>query len=268
MSTGLFADEEDGYNIEETKYKLKVDNPESTEPDTFMSDDGEDMGDLDDVLDDADTSDGEGGDKPFDDEPFDAGVEADEDTDPEKYIQQLSGKLGQTLRKYTDDEGKPNFDLEKFAVNSVLSATHTAEMDDEDQEDIIKKVKSAGRGEFDGEDNDDVDLDIEDDSLGDDEPVEESTYDDNETTISMNTFVETLNVNDKIGKFVDEEKIIKNLRLMEISEPLIEPKPITKPSIKPSRPMREIDRPFLPKRRTKTRPKANDNDIINIDEDE
>ena len=59
-------------------------------------------------------------DKPFDDEPFDAGVEADEETEPKKYIQQLSGKLGQSLRQLTDDQGAPDLELEKFAINSVL----------------------------------------------------------------------------------------------------------------------------------------------------
>jgi hypothetical protein len=61
--------------------------------------------------------------KPFDDEPFDAGIEADEDADPKKYIEQLTGKLGQSLRKYNDSKGAPNFELEKFAVNS-LSTTY------------------------------------------------------------------------------------------------------------------------------------------------
>lgn len=82
-------------------------------------------------------------DKPFDDEPFDAGVEADPESDPEKYIQQLSGKLGQELRKYTEELGAPDYDLEKFAINSVLSATNTGEMDQQDQSDIIQKVKSS-----------------------------------------------------------------------------------------------------------------------------
>lgn len=90
-------------------------------------------------------------DKPFDDEPFDAGVEADEDSDPKKYIEQLTGKLGQSLRKYEDEQGGPDFELEKFAINSLLSATHTAEMNPEDQKDIIKKVKSSGRGDEDAE---------------------------------------------------------------------------------------------------------------------
>jgi len=93
----------------------------------------------------------ENNDKPFlDDEPFDAGVEADEETDPKKFIQQLTGKLGEALRAYTDEQGQPDFDLEKFAINSLLSATHTAEMDEEDRKDIIKKVNTSGD---DGEDN-------------------------------------------------------------------------------------------------------------------
>lgn len=82
-------------------------------------------------------------DKPFDDTPFDAGVEADEEDNPEKYIQQLSGKLGQSLRKYTEELGAPDYDLEKFAINSVLSATNSGEMDQQDQADIIQKVKSS-----------------------------------------------------------------------------------------------------------------------------
>lgn len=84
-------------------------------------------------------------DLPFEKEPFDAGVEADEDTDPKKFIQQLSGKLGESLRKYSEEQGQPDFELEKFAVNSVISATHTGMMDKDDMNDIIKKVKNSGK---------------------------------------------------------------------------------------------------------------------------
>jgi len=91
-------------------------------------------------------------DKPFDDEPFDAGVEADEETDPKKYIEQLTGKLGQSLRKYTEEQGQPDFELEKFAINSLLSATHTSEMDEEDKKDIIKKVNTAGNNDSENSD--------------------------------------------------------------------------------------------------------------------
>ena len=94
-----------------------------------------------------DTSSDTSSDKPFDDKPFDAGVEADENSDPKKFIEQLTGKLGQSLRKYTEQQGQPDFELEKFAINSLLSATHTAEMDSEDKDDIIKKVNTAGNDE-------------------------------------------------------------------------------------------------------------------------
>jgi hypothetical protein len=53
-----------------------------------------------------------------------AGVEANEETDLKKFIEQLSGKIGQSLRKFTETQGQPDFELEKFAINS-LSATHT-----------------------------------------------------------------------------------------------------------------------------------------------
>jgi hypothetical protein len=102
-------------------------------------------------------------DKPFDDEPFDAGVEADEDSDPKKYIEQLTGKLGQSLRKYNESQGQPDYELEKFAINSLLSASHTSEMDENDQADIIKKVKTAGNNDDNQDDNQD---DSADDNAG------------------------------------------------------------------------------------------------------
>lgn len=44
--------------------------------------------------------------------------------------------------------------MEKFAINSVLSATHSGEMDSDDQNDIIDKVKSAGQNDKDNNNND------------------------------------------------------------------------------------------------------------------
>lgn len=102
-------------------------------------------------------------DKPFDAEPFDAGVDADEASDPKKFIEQLTGKLGQSLRKYNEEQGKPDFELEKFAINSLLSASHTSEMEPNDQEDIIKKVKEAGN---DDDNSDDSNDDSNDDNAG------------------------------------------------------------------------------------------------------
>ena len=87
------------------------------------------------------------GDAPFDKTPFDAGVEADEEEDPKKFIEQLAGKIATTLRTFTKDEGQPDFELEKYVINSVIAATHTAEMDEEDRKDIIKKIEDSGKGE-------------------------------------------------------------------------------------------------------------------------
>lgn len=296
MSTGLFQDEEESYNIEEVKYVLKGSAPST---DSSFNDDSsgvEDFSDFEDVADDVPVDDsGEGSDKPFDDEPFDADVDADEDADPEKYIQQLSGKLGQTLRQYTEDNGEPDFDLEKFAVNSVLSATHTSEMDSDDQRDIIKKVKNSGDSEDSGEDfeSDDSDDEVESDESGavdfesdEEEQVEEiveelplSTNPNHDDMLGMVTGCQPTNkpIDDdamdilkdmtglkesvKKGTFVNKNNLIKNLRLMENIEPAIQP--ITKPTTTPVKPMRETDRPFLPKRKDKVnpRPKASIGDV-------
>jgi len=120
-------------------------------------------------------------DKPFDDEPFDAGVEADEETDPKKFIQQLTGKLGQSLRKYNEEQGQPDFELEKFAINSLLSATHTGEMDAEDQKDIINKVRKSGVGDKEAPAEEPAsDLDF-----GGDEEIEENMFIDNPKKLSI-----------------------------------------------------------------------------------
>jgi hypothetical protein len=175
MSTGLFEDEEDEYNLEEeVKYKLKVAAP-STPPLPISE---PEVGGEEDVNIDLGAPEGGKDDKPFDDTPFDAGVEANEDEDPEKYIQQLAGKLGTTLRKYTEDKGEPDFDLEKFAINSVISATHTAEMGEEDQKDIIKKIKSSGDDEKDINVDVNVDTgDAEEELTSDEEEVDIDTED-------------------------------------------------------------------------------------------
>ena len=135
-------------------------------------------------------------DKPFDDEPFDAGVEADEESDPKKFIQQLTGKIGQSLRKYNEDQGEPDFELEKFVVNSLLSATHTGEMDAEDQKDIIKKVKTSGKGDGDEESTEDT------------ETTDSETTDDGETTDTETTDSETTD---------DSENMFENGMIDEMS---------------------------------------------------
>lgn len=72
---------------------------------------------------------------------FDAGVEADEEQDPKKYIQQLTGKLSQTLQKYTDDNGQPDVDLNKYVAGMIAKQAMKG-LSDEDAEEIIDKVKA------------------------------------------------------------------------------------------------------------------------------
>ena len=70
---------------------------------------------------------------------FDAGVEADEDTDPKKYIQQLTGKLSQTLNTYNNENGKPETELGKYVLG-MLVKQGTKGMDEKDKKEIIKKI--------------------------------------------------------------------------------------------------------------------------------
>jgi hypothetical protein len=124
-------------------------------------------------------------DMPFEKEPFDAGVDADEETDPKKFIEQLSGKLGQSLRDYTKKQGQPDFDLEKYAINSVISATHTAEMDNEDRNDIIKKINNSGKSDDSEMGGDEPEMN----DAGFDEPAEETGFDEPmEDNVDENSF--------------------------------------------------------------------------------
>ena len=230
--------------------------------------------------------------KPFDDTPFDAGVEADEEASPEKYIQQLAGKLGQSLRSYSNDSGQPDFDLEKFAINSVLSATHTAEMDPNDQADIISKVKSSGDdgepntddgapgGEFDMPDENgeeeggdsNIDLgDIDMEESHNPNPMGQTVFQDETLGVKDKGMEENKYLNlestKKSSIFVDNIKTMIRQQLMESPTVL----PITKPIVKPSqpRPTRK-GKPFriTPREIPNPQPKAmneggdDDNEII------
>ena len=77
---------------------------------------------------------------------FDAGVEADEDTDPKKYIQQLTGKLSQTLNTYNNEQGEPDVELGKYVLG-MLVKQGTKGMDEKDKKDIIKKINTGNSSE-------------------------------------------------------------------------------------------------------------------------
>lgn len=198
----------------------------------------------------------------FGKEPFDAGVEANEDEDPQKFIQQLSGKLGQSLRQFTEENGQPDFDLEKFAINSVISATHTSEMDEEDRNDIISKIEKSG--------NDTGDQEPQDDNQNT-EP--EMNNDGESIDGEEKKFGESLNIRKNNRNFVKNnissirESYENNININDIIDEVMS-EPITKPIVKP-----DVKPEVVPSRRSKPfkvptirpefapNPKAIDNNI-------
>ena len=74
---------------------------------------------------------------------FDAGVDADENSDPKKYIQQLTGKLSQSLRKYNENLPQPEADLCKYVAGMILKQT-TEGLTDGDKKEIMDKVNGGG----------------------------------------------------------------------------------------------------------------------------
>lgn len=97
---------------------------------------------------------------------FDAGVDADEEEDPKKFIQQLTGKLSQSLRKYNEDNGEVDNELNKYVVGMVAKQAADG-LSKEDAKDIIKKIKSNDGGE-------DVEESVNRDAF-DDSKIEEIT---------------------------------------------------------------------------------------------
>lgn len=72
---------------------------------------------------------------------FDAGVEADEATDPKNYIQQLTGKLSQSLRKYQKEQATPDADLSKYVAGMIVKQAIDG-LSQDDVTEILNKVKS------------------------------------------------------------------------------------------------------------------------------
>jgi hypothetical protein len=159
---------------EDTKYKLKLDIPKQ-EPAFPVSEPTKDEPMNDQPMGDEPMDSFEKEDKPFDDTPFDAGVDADEDEDPKKFLQQLAGKIQTSLRKYTNKEGQPDFELEKYIINSIISATHTSKMPDDDKKDIIKKINDAGEGDDKIEKQDgEMNSELNDNNQEDEENIDDS----------------------------------------------------------------------------------------------
>jgi hypothetical protein len=153
---------------EETTFKLKVDAPEATP--TPMDTTTPDMGEVPtddmstDVPTDVPTDDMEMGDET--DVPDD--TEGDEDTgDLEKDIQRLTGKIGQKMRELDE----PDAELEKYVLNSIMSALNLDDMDEDFKEDLISKLE----GEDEGEETSDETEEVPEEPIEGEEVPEEPT---------------------------------------------------------------------------------------------
>jgi len=137
----------DSDDIEEQKKVLKVDAPKVEEPveDEVDVDMGGDIADMDMEMD------AEVDDMEMDTEEDD--IESEDDTT--KKVQKYTGKIGQMLRDM--DEADP--ELEKYVINSIISALHFDEMDEGDKEDIIAKIEGEEEEDMEGK----VDLDLDSD---------------------------------------------------------------------------------------------------------
>ena len=90
--------------------------------------------------------------------------EGDDEEDSTKKIQKLTGKIGQALRELDE----PDLELEKYVINSIISALNLDEFSDEDIEDIISKLE----GEEEEDEAEAGEMDMEEPSM-EEEPAEE-----------------------------------------------------------------------------------------------
>ena len=101
---------------------------------------------------------------PFgDDETMEVDTEVEEEGDEDegdgftKKIQKLTGKIGQMLR----DKDEPDAELDKYVINSIVSAIDWEEIPDEDVEDIIDKIEGEDEEDDALEGGDEVEMDAE-----------------------------------------------------------------------------------------------------------
>lgn len=76
---------------------------------------------------------------------FDAGVEADEDEDPKRFIQQLTGKLSQSLNKYNNENGDDT-ELSKY-VGKMIAKAAAKGLDEKGRKELIKSINTTNSDE-------------------------------------------------------------------------------------------------------------------------
>ena len=77
---------------------------------------------------------------------FDAGVEADPDEDPKRYIQQLTGKLSTELQKYINEGNDENGELSKYVLGMLVKQAGKS-LGESDKKEIIKKLNTTAQSD-------------------------------------------------------------------------------------------------------------------------
>lgn len=73
---------------------------------------------------------------------FETKSDANSETDPKKYIQQLTGKLSQELRKFNQEDDNQDNELNKYVLGMLIPQA-TKSMNDSDKNEIVKKIQKG-----------------------------------------------------------------------------------------------------------------------------
>jgi hypothetical protein len=187
-ASGVVIKKEQKEVIEDQKSVIKVDAPASAPVEDEVADEEE-------ISMEEDPFGGEEEEVSMD---VDVEEEGEDDGDGDtKKIQKLTGKIGQLLR----DKDEPDAELDKYVINSIVSAIDWEEIPDEDVEDIIAKIEGEdeedGELEGGGEESVDIDMDVEEEG-GEDPFAEEGDEELNEQTEFEKSLDKMLN--DKLEK--------------------------------------------------------------------
>jgi hypothetical protein len=145
---------------------------------------------------------------------FDAGVEADEDEDPKKYIQQLTGKLSQELGKYNNELGEPDIELSKY-VGGMIVKQVAKNLDDKGRKELIKKINTTNSNDEMSDEN--LDNEIPEENLEIEMPMESYRLTKNDVRKLFETF------NHDIEKKEDNLST-KNVKITKGNKPFSSPK--------------------------------------------
>ena len=145
---------------------------------------------------------------------FDAGVEADEDEDPKKYIQQLTGKLSQELGKYNNEIGEPDIELSKY-VGGMIVKQVAKNLDDKGRKELIKKINTTETNEEPSDENLEGE---EQENLENEMPMESYRL----TKTDVKKLFETFNCD--IENSDKENLTTKNVKITKGNKPFSSPK--------------------------------------------